>query len=65
MNELANSGGANPARLAPTRAPAGDGTVKANRQSVVEHAHPIYSLMGSPGSQRASKKIVLPPPGAY
>ena len=65
LNELSSAGGVNAGRLAPTRAPTGDGTVKANRQSVIENAHPIYSLMGSPGSQRNSKKIVLPPPGAY
>jgi len=40
-----------------------DGTVKANRQSVISNAHPVYSLMG--GNTNRAKKIVLPPPGAY
>jgi len=54
-------------RGGPTRAVnrnSGD-QVKASRQSVIEGAHPVYSLMGSPGSSGRSKKIVLPPPGAY
>jgi len=46
----------------PTRS--GGSTTKAQRQSVIQGAHPVYSLMGSPGSGR-TKKIVLPPPGAY
>mmetsp|Transcript_131765 Transcript_131765/g.196340 ORF Transcript_131765/g.196340 Transcript_131765/m.196340 type:complete len:362 (-) Transcript_131765:55-1140(-) len=44
---------------------AGGSQVKAQRQSVIAGAHPVYSLMGSPGSTGRSKKIVLPPPGAY
>jgi hypothetical protein len=39
------------------------GENKARRQSVVTTSHPVYSLMGS-GSPR-TKKVVLPPPGAY
>jgi len=52
----------------PTRASpctSGSTTPAAKRQSVINGAHPIYSLMGTPGSSGRSKKIVLPPPGAY
>lgn len=63
---LSNSGNRSYAAYSsnsPTRA--GGGTTKAQRQSVIAGAHPIYSLMGSPGSSGRSKKVVLPPPGAY
>lgn len=36
---------------------------KPRPKSVITSAHPVYSLMGQ--SNRNSKKIVLPPPGAY
>ena len=56
-----------PSQFGPTRSSvgAGGGQVRAQRQSVIQGAHPVYSLMGSPGSSGRSKKIVLPPPGAY
>jgi len=69
LRDLASSGPVRPTSMVgPSRAAisSSDGQVRAARQSVVTTAHPIYSLMGSGngGSQR-SKKVVLPPPGAY
>lgn len=39
------------------------GANKARPKSMIENAHPVYSLMSQPN--RLSKKIVIPPPGAY
>jgi len=37
----------------------------ASRSSVIQGAHPVYSLMGASPNSGRSKKVVLPPPGAY
>merc|ERR1712137_133157 len=65
LNELSTATPSPMAARGPSRASPGGGQVKSSRQSVIGGAHPVYSLMGNSPSSGRTKKVVLPPPGAY